>query len=112
MYQTILQTVNAATAETKQNLDAHIKAADAHKEAFAAHNQDEKAHEKIQRNGLFSMFSEEQLAALNNEDLKRALQDLHIVQQAYSAKSAQATVMLQDRGQETAGAMKNLTGKK
>ncbi len=33
---TIQQTVNAATAETKQSLDAHIKAADAHAELFKA----------------------------------------------------------------------------
>lgn len=105
---TIQQTVNAATAETKQSLDAHVKASDAHAEAFALHNQDEKAHEKIQRNGLFSMFSADQLKALDNDQLKRALEDLQLVRQAYAAKSAQATNLLQERGEKTAGNMQGL----
>jgi hypothetical protein len=77
----------------------------AHAPAFAGHNADEKAHQVIQRNGLFSMFSAEQLAKLDNDQLRSALEDLHKVQQAYQAKSAQATAILGERGVATAGAM-------
>ena len=58
------------------------------------------------------MFSADQLKALDNDQLKRALEDLQLVRQAYSAKSAQANLLLQERGETTAGAMQALVNKK
>lgn len=109
-----------------RNLDAHVCADDAHQKLFARHNEDKQAHalllsthntdadahKVIQQKGLFSMFSLDQLQGLDNEQLQRALEDLHKVQQTYAAKSAQATALLQQRGVATAGAMKNITASK